>query len=123
MAGSIYYEHSKGTECRDNRHRSCSDRWRGEIREGDYRRRVAGPTKSNVQQQLDEIEDELTNPLLAEIGGMKLRDLEAEDVLRGLQAITEGRSTRTVRDARACLVSAITYAQARRLVARNWPRW
>lgn len=49
MAGSIYYQHPKGTECRDKRHRSCAGTWRGEIREDGYRRRVNGQTKREVQ--------------------------------------------------------------------------
>jgi len=158
--GSVYFEHAKGTECRESRHRSCTGRWRGEVdvlRNGKpYRRRVTGASKGEVQDKLDDILDEvgsgviapadytvqrcvdewiaslvdlapktiktkreLTGPLMAEIGGMLLRDLEAEDALAGLQAITEGRSSRTVRDSRACLVAAITYAQARKLVSQN----
>ncbi|HUB41442.1 MAG TPA: hypothetical protein VMA72_21580 [Streptosporangiaceae bacterium] len=58
MAGSIYYQHAKGTECRDKRHRSCAGTWRGEIREEGYRRRVNGQTKREVQDRLEEIERE-----------------------------------------------------------------
>jgi integrase len=62
---------------------------------------------------------EMLDPLLAEIGKTVLRELEADDVIRALQAIAETRSTRTVRDTRAAFVRAITYAQARNLVGRN----
>ena len=54
-----------------------------------------------------------------EIGQTVLRELEADHVVSGLKAIAETRSSRTVRDTRAALVRAITYAQARGLVARN----
>jgi integrase len=122
----------------------------------DYRRRVNGPTKREVQDRLDDIERELGlgvkasatytveqavadwfanqgnlaaktiqtkrelfAPILDEIGAAKLRDLTADDVLSALKATTATRSSRTVRDSRAALASAITYAQARGLVARN----
>jgi integrase len=148
MAGSIYFEHAKDTQCRDKRHRSCSGRWRGEIREG--------ATKSEVQDQINDIERELgvgvkasatytveqavadwldnqgtlspktiqtkrelLAPLLNEIGRVVLRDLEADDVLQALKASAQTRSNRTVRDPRAALAGAITYAQARGKVARN----
>jgi hypothetical protein len=59
MAGSIYYQHKKGTQCRDTRHRSCAETWHGEIRDGRYRRRVNGPAKREVQDRPDDIEREL----------------------------------------------------------------
>jgi hypothetical protein len=62
---------------------------------------------------------EMLDPLLDKIGERVLRDLEADHVIRGLKAIAETRSSRTVPDTRAALVRAITYAQARNLVARN----
>ena len=52
------------------------------------------------------------------IGKTVLRELEADDVIRGLQAIAETRSSRTARDTRAALVRVITCAQARNLVGR-----
>ena len=61
----------------------------------------------------------MLEPLLAVIGHRRLRDLEADDVIRGLQLVAETRSSRTVRDTRAALVRTITYAQARSLVGRN----
>jgi hypothetical protein len=62
---------------------------------------------------------EMLDPLLTEIGQRVLRDLEADHVIMGLKIIAETRSTRTVRDTRATLVRAITYAQARRKLSRN----
>jgi integrase len=60
-AGSAYFEHSG--ECRDQRHRSCAGRWRGELvvqRGGKrYRRRVTGQTKSDVHDQLEVIRTEV----------------------------------------------------------------
>jgi len=156
MAGSAHFQHKKGSECRDTRHRSCAGTWRGEIRDGDYRRRVNGTTKREVQDRLDDIERELglgvkasatytveqavadwlgnrgnlaaktiqtkrelLAPILAEIGRAVLRDLEADDVIRALRASAATRSNRTVRDSRAALAAAITYAQARGKVGRN----
>lgn len=158
--GFAYFEHSKGTKCREPRHRSCSGRWRGELEVATdgkpYRRRVAGTSKSDVLNKLDELraelavgivasadytvqdavddwigsltkvvaktistKRELTAPILAEIGGTVLRDLTADDVIRALAAAAEGRSTRTVRDGRAALVSAINYAMLRNKIGRN----
>jgi hypothetical protein len=77
---------------------------------------VAQPVQDWISSLVDlapktiSVKHEVTRPLLAEIGEMPLRDLEAEDVLAGLKAI---------RDSRACLVAAITYAQARRKIGRN----
>jgi len=31
MAGSVYFQHVEGTQCRDKRHRSCAGKWRGEL--------------------------------------------------------------------------------------------
>jgi hypothetical protein len=138
MAGSIYYQHKKGTQCRDTRHRSCAGTWRGEIRDGDYRRRVTGSTKREIEDRFEDIErelglgvkasatytvaqavrdwfdsrgnlapktiktkQELLSPVLAEIGAVVLRDLEADDVIKALKATTATRSSRTVRDSRS----------------------
>jgi len=62
---------------------------------------------------------ELLAPLQGSIGHLPLRDLTADDVLKALRAAAETRSSRTVRDSRAALVRAITYAQARGKVGRN----
>lgn len=62
---------------------------------------------------------ELLDPLLAEIGETRLRDLEADDVRRALTVLAATRTTRTVRDTRASLVRAITYAQSQGKVERN----
>lgn len=62
---------------------------------------------------------EILAPLLDEIGGLSLRDLEADDVLRGLRTVAKTHATRTVRDARANLERAVTFAQARGKVGRN----
>jgi hypothetical protein len=64
MAGnsSVYFEHARGTTCREARHRSCAGTWRGEVsimRDGNrQRRRVNGATKREVQERLDDILDE-----------------------------------------------------------------
>lgn len=59
MAGLVSFQHAKGAKCRDSRHRSCAGKWRGEVRDGSYRRRVDGATKCEVQDKLDDIEREL----------------------------------------------------------------
>ncbi len=75
---------------------------------------MAGRAAKTVQTQR-----ELLDPLLAEIGGTVLRDLTADDVREGLTVIAATRTTRTVRDTRASLVRAITYAQSHGKVGRN----
>jgi integrase len=62
---------------------------------------------------------ELLAPLRKSIGQARLRNLTADDVLGALKESAATRSSRTVRDSRAALVRAITYAQARGKVARN----
>ena len=62
---------------------------------------------------------ELLTPLRKSIGQARLRNLTADDVLGALQESATTRSSRTVRDSRAAVVRAITYAQARGKVARN----
>jgi integrase len=62
---------------------------------------------------------EVTAPVLDEIGKTVLRDLRADDVGRALRATAGTRSTRTVQLARAALVRAISYAQARGQVRQN----
>ena len=71
MAGnsSVYFEHARGTVCREARHRSCAGTWRGEVsvmRDGiRSRRRVNGATKREVQERLDDILDELRAGVVA----------------------------------------------------------
>jgi integrase len=62
---------------------------------------------------------ELLSPLRQSLGGTRLRELTADDVLAALQKSAASRSSRTVRDSRAALVRAITHAQARGLVGWN----
>lgn len=120
------------------------------------RKRVSAATKTELQERLKELQDELgqgvvssatytvnkavddwlatladkseqtvttqrylLDPLMTEIGKTVLRDLQADDVMSGLKAIGATRTSRTVRDTKASLVRAITYAQARNLVGRN----
>ncbi|MGH3303458.1 MAG: site-specific integrase [Streptosporangiaceae bacterium] len=62
---------------------------------------------------------EILAPVTSQLGQAKLRDLTSEDVRKALVKIAQTRATRTVRDTRAALVRAITFAQARGLIARN----
>jgi integrase len=68
-AGTIYFEHAKGAVCRESRHRSCAGTWRGEVqimRDGKrQRRRVNGASRSEVQDRLDDILDELRAGVVA----------------------------------------------------------
>lgn len=68
-AGTIYFEHARGAVCRESRHRSCAGTWRGElsvVRDGKrQRRRVNGASRSEVQDRLDEILDELRAGVIA----------------------------------------------------------
>jgi hypothetical protein len=61
---------------------------------------------------------EILTPLANEIGS-GLRDLKAVNLHKALVKLAETRSTRTIRDTRAALERAITFAQARDLVGRN----
>lgn len=58
-------------------------------------------------------------PLLAVIGGVRLRELDVSDVDRALVAVAETRSSATVGVAHLALTRAITRAQAGNLVGRN----
>jgi integrase len=62
---------------------------------------------------------EILTPLTDQIGSVLLRDLKAADLHKALVKLAETRSTRTIRDTRAALERAITFAQARDLVGRN----
>jgi integrase len=62
---------------------------------------------------------EILTPLTNEIGSVLLRDLKAANLHKALVKLAETRSTRTIRDTRAALERAITFAQARDLVGRN----
>src|SRR5258706_8695565 len=62
----ISFEHAKNTECRDARfHRHCQGRWRGSISMGfdaagkRIRRKVSGRTKTEVQDALGRLREEL----------------------------------------------------------------
>lgn len=80
----------------------------------DWLASLTDKTAKTVQTQ-----KEILDPLDAVIGKTVLRELEADDLIRGLQAIAKTRASRTVRDTRAALERVITFAQARNLVARN----
>lgn len=58
-------------------------------------------------------------PLLAIIGGIRLRDLGAVDVDHALAVLAASRSTATVGIAHWALTRSITRAQAKSLIARN----
>jgi integrase len=58
-------------------------------------------------------------PLLAVIGGVRLRDLDVTDVDNALAAVAATRSTSTVAAAHLALTRAVTRAQAKDLVLRN----
>jgi len=58
-------------------------------------------------------------PLLAIIGGIRLRELAVSDVDRALAAVAQTRANATVGVAHLALTRAITRAQANSLVARN----
>jgi integrase len=62
---------------------------------------------------------EILTPLTDQIGSVLLRDLKAAEIHKALVKLAETRSTRTIRDTRAALKRAITFAQARDLVGRN----
>jgi integrase len=62
---------------------------------------------------------EALTPLLNHIGAKPLRELTAGDVRSGLEALSEGFSTRYLQIARASLARAIRYAEAHDLVGRN----
>jgi hypothetical protein len=62
---------------------------------------------------------ELLDPLLDKIGEEVLRDLTAAQVREALAVLAATRTTRTVRDTRAALARAITYAQSHGKVGRN----
>jgi len=62
---------------------------------------------------------EALKPLLEHIGTRPLRELAARDVRRGLEALSEKRSTRYIQLGRASLARAIRYAEAHDLVGRN----
>lgn len=62
---------------------------------------------------------EATEPLLALIGSVALRELTARDVRAALEALSAKSSTRYLQIARASLVRAIRHAEAHDLVGRN----
>lgn len=62
---------------------------------------------------------EAVEPLLGVIGGKALANLTAQDVRRGLVAIADTRSTRSVQIAHNVLTRAIARAAAHDLVGRN----
>jgi integrase len=61
----------------------------------------------------------LLGPVIAAIGGIRLRELDVTDVDRALKAIAATRSSATVAMAHLALTRAITRAQAKNLAARN----
>lgn len=79
---------------------------------------LAGPMGDRAPKTIA-TQREILEPLTGIIGQIALRDLTADDVSKSLIKIAETRSTRTVRDTRAALVRAVTYAQARGKVGRN----
>jgi integrase len=79
---------------------------------------LAGPMADRAPKTI-QTQREILEPLTGIIGQIALRDLTADDVSKALIKIAETRSTRTVRDTRASLVRAVTYAQARGKVGRN----
>ena len=58
-------------------------------------------------------------PVLAVIGGLRLRDLDVIDVDNALAAVAAARSSSTMAMAHLALTRAITRAQAKNLVLRN----
>jgi hypothetical protein len=63
--------------------------------------------------------NQILEPVTAQIGKTVLRDPTGEDLRKALVSIAATRSTRTVRDTRAALVRAITFAQSRDLIGRT----
>ena len=66
---------------------------------------------------------EVLEPLMALIGGTKLRELSARHVHGGLVKLSADRSTRTLQITLNALVRAIKLAEASDLVGRNVHRW
>ena len=58
-------------------------------------------------------------PLMRQIGTRPLKELTAGDVRTGLEALSDGLSTRYLQIAKASLARAIRYAEAHDLVGRN----
>lgn len=63
--------------------------------------------------------EEALTPLMGQIGSRPLKDLTAGDVRTGLEALSDGLSTRYLQIANASLARAIRYAEAHDLVGRN----
>jgi integrase len=62
---------------------------------------------------------EALTPLMGQIGNRPLKELTAGDVRTGLEALSDGLSTRYLQIAKASLARAIRYAEAHDLVGRN----
>src|SRR6185437_14692609 len=62
---------------------------------------------------------EALTPLMGQIGARPLKELTAGDVRTGLEALSDGLSTRYLQIAKASLGRAIRYAEAHDLVGRN----
>jgi integrase len=75
---------------------------------------LAGRTAKTVKKNQNVLE-----PILAVIGGRKLRELTADDVRQALAAMASGYSTAAVRMGHLALKRAIRHAEANDLVSRN----
>jgi integrase len=93
----IYFDHAGPCTDRD-RHRHCPGRWRGAVSLGygpdgrRIRRKVSGASKTEVQQRLHELHDNLASGLRPRTG-YTLRQAAADWLAEGL----DGRSPKTVK--------------------------